>query len=137
MHTPGLKVIVPSSPRDAKGLLTSAIFDEDPCIFVETVRLWAQRGMVPTNPAFSIPLGEAEVKRWSEHVQLDQVKVELDTMSHKLDHTYHLRSLATQVAGGIHAGSASEMMRQLLAQETELAGDDFEALCRVTLGALA
>ena len=81
--------------------------------------------------------GEAEVKRWSEHVQLDQVKVELDTMSHKLDHTYHLRSLATQVAGGIHAGSASEMMRQLLAQETELAGDDFEALCRITLGALA
>ena len=81
--------------------------------------------------------GEAEVKRWSEHVQLDQVKVELDTMSHKLDHTYHLRSLATQVAAGTHVGTASEMIRQLLAQETELAGDDYEALCRITLGALS
>jgi len=80
--------------------------------------------------------GEAEVKRWSEHVQLDQLKVDLDTSSQKLDHTFHLRSLATQVAGGIHVGSASEMIRQLLAQETELAGKDYEALCRITLGAL-
>ena len=80
--------------------------------------------------------GAAEVKRWAEHVQLDRVKVELDRMSHKLDHTYHLRSLATQVAGGIHVGTASEMIRQLLAQETELAGEDFEALCRITLAAL-
>ena len=81
--------------------------------------------------------GAAEVKRWSDHVQLDRVNVKLETTSHKLDHTYHLRSLATQVAGGIHVGTASEMVRQLLAQETELAGDDFEALCRITLGALS
>jgi pyruvate/2-oxoglutarate/acetoin dehydrogenase E1 component len=63
MHIPGLKVIVPSTPRDGKGLLTSAIFDDDPCIFVETIRLQAQRGMVPVDPGFSIPLGEADVKR--------------------------------------------------------------------------
>ena len=50
MHIPGLKVIVPSSPRDGKGLLTSAIFDPDPCIFVETIRLQGQRGMVPVDP---------------------------------------------------------------------------------------
>ncbi len=81
--------------------------------------------------------GESEVKRWSEHVQLDEVRVELDTRSHKLDHTYHLRSLATQVAAGIHVGTASEMMRQLLAQETELDGDKLDALVRITLGALS
>jgi len=63
MHIPGLKVIIPATPRDAKGLLTSAIFDEDPCLVVETIRLQAQRGSVPLDPSFSIPLGQAEVKR--------------------------------------------------------------------------
>ena len=45
MHIPGMKVIVPSTPRDGKGLLTSAIFDEDPCLFVETIRLQGQKGL--------------------------------------------------------------------------------------------
>ena len=62
MHVPGMKVIVPSCPRDAKGLLTSAIFDEDPCLFIETIRLQGQKGPVPTEPGFSIPLGRADVK---------------------------------------------------------------------------
>ena len=70
MHIPGLKVIVPSSPRDAKGLLTSAIFDEDPCIFVETIRLQGQRGPVPLEPGFAVPLGRAEVKRPGSDVTL-------------------------------------------------------------------
>src|SRR6185503_19860734 len=63
MHIPGMKVIVPSTPRDGKGLLTSAIFDEDPCLFVETIRLQGQKGLVPTDPGFSIPLGQADIKR--------------------------------------------------------------------------
>jgi pyruvate/2-oxoglutarate/acetoin dehydrogenase E1 component len=70
MHIPGLKVIVPSTPRDGKGLLTSAIFDPDPCIFVETIRLQGQRGMVPVDPGFSIPLGEADIKRQGDDVTL-------------------------------------------------------------------
>jgi pyruvate/2-oxoglutarate/acetoin dehydrogenase E1 component len=61
-HIPGLKVVMPSTPRDAKGLLTSCIFDDDPCVFVETVRLFGAKGPVPAD-AFSIPLGSAEVKR--------------------------------------------------------------------------
>jgi nucleoside-diphosphate kinase len=82
--------------------------------------------------------GAAEVKRWSDHVQLDRVNVHgLEQSNAKPDHTYHLRSLATQVAGGIHADSAAEMMRQLLAQESELDGEELEALCRITLGALS
>ncbi|KUI20863.1 pyruvate dehydrogenase [Mycobacterium sp. GA-1285] len=63
MHIPGMKVIVPSTPRDGKGLLTSAIFDDDPCLFIETIRLQSQKGLVPTDPTFSIPLGVADVKR--------------------------------------------------------------------------
>ena len=70
MHIPGMKVIVPSTPRDGKGLLASAIFDEDPCLFVETIRLQAQKGLVPTDPGFRIPLGQADVKRPGSDVTL-------------------------------------------------------------------
>lgn len=62
MHIPGLKVVVPSTPADAKGLLTACIFDDDPCIFVENVSLYATTGPVPDGP-FSIPLGRADIKR--------------------------------------------------------------------------
>lgn len=81
--------------------------------------------------------GAAEVKRWSEFVQLDKVKVRLQDSSDKPDHTFHLRSLATQVAGGIHVEPASEMIRELLAEETELEGAELDALARITLGALS
>lgn len=62
MHVPGLKVAVPSTPRDAKGLLTSCIFDDDPCIHMETMSLLFTRGPVPAG-RFEIPLGVADVKR--------------------------------------------------------------------------
>jgi pyruvate dehydrogenase E1 component beta subunit len=70
MHIPGMKVIVPSTPRDAKGLLTSAIFDEDPCLFVETIRLQTKRGSVPVDSGFSIPLGQAGITRLGTDVTL-------------------------------------------------------------------
>jgi pyruvate/2-oxoglutarate/acetoin dehydrogenase E1 component len=70
MHIPGMKVVVPASPRDGKGLLTSAIFDPDPCLFVETIRLQSLRGPVPTDPGFSIPLGQADIKRPGSDVTL-------------------------------------------------------------------
>jgi pyruvate dehydrogenase E1 component beta subunit len=63
MHIPGLKVIVPSTPSDAKGLLTTAIFDPDPCVFIETVITYGARGPVPTDPGFAVPFGQADVKR--------------------------------------------------------------------------
>jgi len=81
--------------------------------------------------------GAAEVKRWSEFVRLDAVMVELEDSSDKPDHTFHLRSLATQIAGGIHVEPASRMIRDLLAEETELAGAQLDALARITLGALS
>ena len=81
--------------------------------------------------------GAAEVEKWAKVVQLEQIKVELETAASKPDHTYRLRSLATQVAGGLHVELASQVFREQLAEETELEGQQLEALYRITLGALA
>jgi pyruvate dehydrogenase E1 component subunit beta len=63
LHTAGLKVVVPSNPRDAKGLLTSAIRDPDPVLFFEPKRVYrAAKGEVPAGE-YAIPLGEAAVTR--------------------------------------------------------------------------
>ena len=68
-HIPGLKVVVPSTPADAKGLLTSCIFDDDPCVFVENVALYGTRGPVPTGD-HRVPLGRAAVVRPGRDVTL-------------------------------------------------------------------
>jgi pyruvate dehydrogenase E1 component beta subunit len=61
-NTPGLKVIVPSNPYDAKGLLKSAIRDNDPVIFMESEQMYGDKGEVPEGE-YTIPIGLAEVKR--------------------------------------------------------------------------
>ena len=81
--------------------------------------------------------GATEVARWAKFVQLDRINVELSTTSERADHTYHLRSLAAQVAAGTYVEEASKTIRELLAQECDLKGADLEAMCRVTLGALS
>jgi pyruvate dehydrogenase E1 component beta subunit len=61
-HVPGLKVVVPSNPADQQGLLTSCIFDDDPCIFIETTPLQFAKADAP--PAdHRVPLGKANVVR--------------------------------------------------------------------------
>jgi pyruvate dehydrogenase E1 component beta subunit len=62
-YFPGLKVVMPSTPADAKGLLKSAIRDDDPVIFIEQERMYGMKGEVPEDDSFTIPLGIAEVKR--------------------------------------------------------------------------
>jgi pyruvate dehydrogenase E1 component beta subunit len=62
-HVPGLKVVRPTTPRDAKGLLKSAIRDDNPVIFIESETLYGVKGEVPEDADFVIPLGVAEVKR--------------------------------------------------------------------------
>jgi len=62
-YFPGLKVVMPSTPADAKGLLKSAIRDDDPVIFMEQERMYGMKGEVPDDENFTIPLGLAEVKR--------------------------------------------------------------------------
>ena len=61
-NTPGLKVIVPSNPYDAKGLLKSAIRDDDPVIFMESEQMYGDKGEVPEGE-YTIPIGLAEIKR--------------------------------------------------------------------------
>ncbi|RLP11012.1 alpha-ketoacid dehydrogenase subunit beta [Propionibacterium australiense] len=61
-NVPGLKVVVPSSPYDAKGLLTAAIRDDDPVVFCEHKALYGVRGEVPTE-SYEVPLGQANVVR--------------------------------------------------------------------------
>ncbi len=61
-NCPGLKVVVPSNPADAKGLLKSAIRDEDPVIFMESEQMYGDKGEIPEGE-YLIPIGKAEVKR--------------------------------------------------------------------------
>jgi 2-oxoisovalerate dehydrogenase E1 component beta subunit len=69
-HVPGLKVVVPSTPHDAKGLLRSAVRDEDPVLFFEHKKMYRSvRGDVPDGE-WTVPLGRAVVRRQGRHVTL-------------------------------------------------------------------
>jgi pyruvate/2-oxoglutarate/acetoin dehydrogenase E1 component len=68
-HIPGLKVAMPATPADAKGLLTAAIRDENPVIFLEQIPLYGVKGPVPEGEHV-VPLGKAEVKRAGRDVTL-------------------------------------------------------------------
>ncbi|MBR2531260.1 MAG: alpha-ketoacid dehydrogenase subunit beta [Lachnospiraceae bacterium] len=61
-HFPGLKVVIPSTPYDAKGLLKSAIRDDNPVMFLEQKTLYRKKGMIPEEE-YTIPLGVADIKR--------------------------------------------------------------------------
>ncbi len=61
-NCPGLKVVVPSNPNDAKGLLKAAIRDDDPVIFMESEQMYGDKGEVPEGE-YTIPIGVAEIKR--------------------------------------------------------------------------
>jgi pyruvate dehydrogenase E1 component beta subunit len=69
-HVPGLKVVMPSTPADAKGLLKSAVRDDNPVIFIEGETLYNTTGEVPDDEDFLIPIGKGEVKRQGAHVTL-------------------------------------------------------------------
>ena len=69
VHVPGLKVVLPSTPYDAKGLLKSSIRDDNPVIFLEHKLLYASKGEVPEGE-YTVPLGKADIKRRGEHVTI-------------------------------------------------------------------
>jgi pyruvate dehydrogenase E1 component beta subunit len=69
-YFPGLKVVMPSTPAEAKGLLKSAIRDDDPVIFLEQERMYGNKGEVPEDGDFTIPLGVADVKREGSDVTI-------------------------------------------------------------------
>ena len=68
-NCPGLKVVVPSNPADAKGLLKSAIRDNDPVIFMESEQMYGDKGMIPEGE-YLIPIGKADVVRKGNDVTI-------------------------------------------------------------------
>jgi pyruvate dehydrogenase E1 component beta subunit len=69
-HFPGLKVIYVSEPADAKGLLKSAIRDDNPVLFMESEQMYGLKGEVPEEDDFTIPIGKAKVKREGSDVTI-------------------------------------------------------------------
>lgn len=67
-YCPGLKVVAPATPYDAKGLMRSAIRDNDPVIFIESLALYDTKGEVPEDSDYTVPIGLAEVKRQGSDV---------------------------------------------------------------------
>jgi pyruvate dehydrogenase E1 component beta subunit len=71
MHVPGLKVVAPATPYDAKGCLIAAIRDDNPVLVLEAELLYSSRGMVePPDEELLIPLGKADVKRQGSDVSI-------------------------------------------------------------------
>ncbi len=70
MSAPGLKIIVPSTPADMKGLLKSAVRDDDPVMIFEDCNLWAKKQQVSTDPDYLIPVGRADIKRAGSDVTI-------------------------------------------------------------------
>jgi pyruvate/2-oxoglutarate/acetoin dehydrogenase E1 component len=149
-HVPGLKVVRPSTPMDAKGLLKSAIRDDNPVIFIESETLYALKGEVPDDPEFVIPLGEAAVRREgtdvtviaymgmmyraleaAEEVEKDGISVEIvdPRTLQPLDSATILASVRkTHRAVVVEAGAGfAGMGSELSAVITEQAFDDLDA----------
>lgn len=70
MNVPGLKIVAPSSPADMMGLMKSAIRDDDPVIVFEDNNLWTRKELVPTDPDYLIPIGQALVRRAGSDVTI-------------------------------------------------------------------
>jgi acetoin:2,6-dichlorophenolindophenol oxidoreductase subunit beta len=62
MNVPGLKIVCPTTPADAKGLLKAAVRDDDPVMIFEDARLWPIKGDVPTDSDYMVPIGKADVR---------------------------------------------------------------------------
>jgi pyruvate dehydrogenase E1 component beta subunit len=69
-HFPGLKVVAPGAPADAKGLLKAAIRDEDPVFFIEHATLYQVKGEVPEDEDFIVPIGVSDIKRAGKDVTI-------------------------------------------------------------------
>ncbi|MGA1197608.1 MAG: alpha-ketoacid dehydrogenase subunit beta [Candidatus Latescibacterota bacterium] len=92
-HIPGLKVVIPSTPADAKGLFKSAVRDNNPVVIYEDKMMYTLKGMVPTDEDFTIPLGQADIKREGDDVTLiatsSMVHVALQAADHLAEQGIH------------------------------------------------
>lgn len=147
-HTPGLKVVAPSTAEDAKGLLKSAIRDEDPVIFMEHKLLYAKKEQIPEGE-YTIPLGVADVKRegtdltiitWSRQVYFaleaaeelakEGINVEVldlrtlvpldwDAIVKSVSKTHNVIVLSEEVKRGSFAGEISAQIAEELFDELD------------------
>ena len=81
--------------------------------------------------------GSREIELWRRYLPLEALDADLPVGSELPDHTFHLRSLASQYAAGVHTDLAAQEINRLLREETDLPVDGFEALTRVLLGAFS
>ncbi|MDQ6742720.1 MAG: hypothetical protein M3Z97_07400 [Candidatus Dormibacteraeota bacterium] len=81
--------------------------------------------------------GAREIELWRRYLPLEALDADLPVESELPDHTFHLRSLASQYAAGVHTDLAAQEIKRLLREETDLPVDGFEALTRVVLGAFS
>jgi pyruvate/2-oxoglutarate/acetoin dehydrogenase E1 component len=70
MNVPGLKILCPSTPADVKGLLKSAVRDDDPVMIFEDTKLWRIKDLVPTDTECLVPIGKGDVKRAGDDVTI-------------------------------------------------------------------
>lgn len=147
-HFPGLKVVAPSSAKDAKGLLKTAIRDNDPVIFLEHKLLYARKEEIPEGE-YTIPLGLAEVKRegkdltiitWSREVNFaleaaqtlaaEGIDVEVldlrtlvpldwDAIVKSVSKTHHVVIVSEEVKRGSYAGEISAQIAEELLDELD------------------
>jgi pyruvate/2-oxoglutarate/acetoin dehydrogenase E1 component len=94
-HIPGLKVVVPSTPADAKGLLLASIYDDDPVIFFEDNTIYGMKGMVPEGE-YTIPLGTADVKRLGTDLTIVAIGKQVHT-AFKAAQTLERRGISAEV----------------------------------------
>jgi pyruvate dehydrogenase E1 component beta subunit len=159
-HVPGLKVVRPTTPMDAKGLLKSAIRDDNPVIFIEAETLYAVKGEVPEDPEFTIPLGKAIVRREGTDVTVIAYmgmmyrameaaeELEKEGLSVELVDPRTLRPMDTETIIGsvrkthrvvvVEAGAGfAGMGSEIAASVTEQAFDDLDAPVERVTGANA
>ncbi len=153
-HVPGLKVVRPTTPADAKGLLKSAIRDDNPVVFIEAETLYPVKGEVPDDPDFTIPLGQAIVRREGRDVtvvayvgMMDRA-MEVAAVSVEVVDPRTLRPMDTETIIGsgrkthravvVEAGAGfAGMGSEIAAFITEQAFDDLDAPVERVTGANA
>jgi pyruvate/2-oxoglutarate/acetoin dehydrogenase E1 component len=70
MNVPGLKIVAPATPADMKGLMKSAIRDDDPVLVFEDINLWTKKELVSTDPDYLVPIGRADIKKEGHDVTI-------------------------------------------------------------------
>jgi pyruvate/2-oxoglutarate/acetoin dehydrogenase E1 component len=139
MHVPGLKVVAPSTAYDAKGLLKSAIRDDNPVLFVESKLLYGVKGEVPEGD-YTVPIGEAKVVREGEHLTLigySRMTVEALKAAEALEsagiscEVVDLRTLAPLDADTIAASVEKTGRAIIVCEDCKTAGVSAEIMARV------